>query len=75
MHLRFVESESTFAYFATTHDYLQVHGKPLVFYTDTTSIRCSASMVVAIVSLATTCIDARCCERFFALYGYCAGTR
>lgn len=38
MHLRFVESESTFAYFAATQDYLQAHGKPVAFYTDKHSV-------------------------------------
>jgi hypothetical protein len=28
MHLRFVESESTFAYFSATQNYLEAHGKP-----------------------------------------------
>jgi transposase len=38
MHLRFVETESTFAYFAATQDYLQAHGKPVAFYSDKHSV-------------------------------------
>jgi hypothetical protein len=38
MHLRFVESESTFAYFAATQDYLRAHGKPVAFYSDKHSV-------------------------------------
>jgi hypothetical protein len=34
MHLQFVESESTFDYFATTRAYLERHGKPVAFYSD-----------------------------------------
>ena len=34
MHLRFVETESTFAYFAATQEYLETHGKPVAFYSD-----------------------------------------
>jgi hypothetical protein len=34
MHLQFVQSESTFAYFAATQRYLEAHGKPMAFYTD-----------------------------------------
>jgi hypothetical protein len=34
MHLRFVETESTFAYFAATQGYLEAHGKPVAFYSD-----------------------------------------
>ena len=34
MHLQFVQSESTFAYFNATQRYLEVHGKPVAFYTD-----------------------------------------
>ncbi len=37
MELRFVPSESTFAYFETLKSYLQHHGKPVAFYS--TSIR------------------------------------
>jgi transposase len=34
MHLQFVESESTFAYFHATRAYLEVWGKPIAFYSD-----------------------------------------
>src|SRR5271154_5918965 len=34
MHLQFVESESTFAYFNATRAYLEAWGKPIVFYSD-----------------------------------------
>ena len=34
MHLQFVQSESTFAYFNATQRYLEQHGKPAAFYTD-----------------------------------------
>src|ERR1700756_4774551 len=34
MHLQFVESESTFDYFAATRTYLERHGKPIAFYSD-----------------------------------------
>ena len=34
MHLQFVETESTFAYFAATKAYLEAHGKPIAFYSD-----------------------------------------
>lgn len=34
MHLRFVETESTFSYFAATQGYLEAHGKPVAFYSD-----------------------------------------
>ena len=34
MHLQFVQSESTFAYFNATQRYLEAHGKPIAFYTD-----------------------------------------
>jgi transposase len=34
MHLQFVESESTFAYFAATRAYLEAWGKPIAFYSD-----------------------------------------
>src|SRR5215472_9495806 len=34
MHLQFVESESTFAYFHATRAYLEVWGKPVAFYSD-----------------------------------------
>src|SRR5258708_36977923 len=38
MDLRFVPSESTFAYFETLTTYLQHHGKPVTFYSDKHSI-------------------------------------
>src|ERR1700722_52007 len=38
MQLRFVASESTFDYFRTTRGYLEVHGKPVAFYSDKHSI-------------------------------------
>jgi hypothetical protein len=34
MHLRFVETESTFDYFQATREYLEAHGKPIAFYSD-----------------------------------------
>jgi hypothetical protein len=34
MHLRFVETESTFDYFVSTRDYLERYGKPVAFYSD-----------------------------------------
>jgi transposase len=34
MHLKFVETESTFDYFQATREYLEVHGKPVAFYSD-----------------------------------------
>jgi hypothetical protein len=34
MHLQFVESESTFDYFAATRAYLERFGKPVAFYSD-----------------------------------------
>ena len=34
MHLQFVESESTFAYFHATRAYLETWGKPIAFYSD-----------------------------------------
>jgi IstB-like ATP binding protein/Homeodomain-like domain len=34
MHLQFVESESTFAYFHAAHAYLEAWGKPVAFYSD-----------------------------------------
>jgi hypothetical protein len=34
MHLQFVESESTFAYFNATRAYLEAWGKPVAFYSD-----------------------------------------
>src|SRR3569832_1195398 len=38
MELRFVQSESTFDYFASTETYLRRHGKPVAFYSDKHSI-------------------------------------
>jgi hypothetical protein len=34
MHLKFVETESTFAYLTATREYLECHGKPVAFYSD-----------------------------------------
>src|SRR6202030_4194107 len=34
MHLRFVETESTFDYFQATREYLEAHSKPIAFYSD-----------------------------------------
>src|SRR3954454_1121081 len=34
MHLRFVPSESAFAYMAATREYVETHGKPVAFYSD-----------------------------------------
>jgi hypothetical protein len=38
MHLQFVETESTFSYFAATKAYLEAHGKPVAFYSDKHSV-------------------------------------
>ena len=38
MELRFVKSESTFDYFASTVSYLRRHGKPVAFYSDRHSV-------------------------------------
>src|SRR5258708_4737565 len=38
MHLQFVESESTFDYFAATRAYLERYGKPVAFYSDKHSV-------------------------------------
>jgi hypothetical protein len=38
MHLQFVDTESTFAYFAATKGYLEAHGKPVAFYSDKHSV-------------------------------------
>jgi transposase len=38
MQLRFVPTESAFAYFETTRAYLEQHGKPVAFYSDKASI-------------------------------------
>ena len=34
MHMRFVQSESTFDYFESTRQYIEEHGKPVTFYSD-----------------------------------------
>ena len=34
MHLKFVETESTFDYFQATREYLEAYGKPVAFYSD-----------------------------------------
>ncbi len=34
MHLQFVQTESTFAYFKSTRTYLETFGKPIAFYSD-----------------------------------------
>jgi Winged helix-turn helix len=34
MHLKFVETESTFDYFRSTREYLETYGKPVAFYSD-----------------------------------------
>jgi hypothetical protein len=34
MHLKFVETESTFAYLTAGREYVERHGKPVAFYTD-----------------------------------------
>lgn len=34
MHLRFCETESTFDYLAATREYIEMHGRPLAFYSD-----------------------------------------
>jgi len=34
MHLKFVETESTFDYFQATRECLEAHGKPVAFYSD-----------------------------------------
>lgn len=38
MHLKFVPSESAFAYFQATREYLERHGKPVAFYSDKHSV-------------------------------------
>jgi transposase len=38
MHLHFCEAESTFAYFAATRRYLELHGKPVAFYSDKATV-------------------------------------
>jgi hypothetical protein len=34
MHLKFVQTESTFDHFQATREYLEAHGKPVAFYSD-----------------------------------------
>ncbi len=38
MHLKMVESESTFAYMDATKEYIEAHGKPVAFYSDKHSV-------------------------------------
>lgn len=38
MHLKMVESESTFAYMDATREYIELHGKPVAFYSDKHSV-------------------------------------
>ena len=38
MHLKMVESESTFAYMEATREYIERHGKPVAFYSDKHSV-------------------------------------
>jgi transposase len=38
MHLKFVPSESAFAYFQATREYLERYGKPIAFYSDKHSV-------------------------------------
>jgi hypothetical protein len=38
MHLKFVPSESAFAYFQATREYLEAHGKPVALYSDKHSV-------------------------------------
>jgi transposase InsO family protein len=38
MHLKMVESESTFAYMEATREYIEAHGKPVAFYSDKHSV-------------------------------------
>jgi len=38
MHLKMVESESTFAYMEATREYIERHGKPVAFYSDQHSV-------------------------------------
>jgi transposase len=38
MHLHFTFSESTFSYFEATRAYLELHGKPLAFYSDKATV-------------------------------------
>jgi transposase len=42
MHLHFTPAESTFSYFEATRHYLELHGKPLAFYSDKATVfRCN----------------------------------
>lgn len=42
MHLHFTPAESTFGYFEATRRYLELHGKPLAFYSDKATVfRCN----------------------------------
>ncbi|WP_394551306.1 hypothetical protein [Pantoea sp. SGAir0183] len=38
MHLRFCDSESAFDYMTATREYIDVHGKPVAFYSDKASV-------------------------------------
>ncbi|BEU26914.1 transposase (plasmid) [Paraburkholderia sp. 22B1P] len=38
MHLHFTVSESTFSYFEATRAYVELHGKPMAFYSDRASV-------------------------------------
>jgi len=38
MHLKFVESESTFSYLVATREYLDKHGRPIALYSDKHSV-------------------------------------
>lgn len=38
MHMRFVQSETTLAYFEAVGEYLRLHGKPVAFYPDKLSV-------------------------------------
>ncbi|MEZ0134554.1 MULTISPECIES: ISNCY family transposase [Novosphingobium] len=38
MHLKMVESESTFSYMDATREYIETHGKPVAFYSDKHSV-------------------------------------
>jgi transposase len=43
MHLHFTVSESTFSYFEATRAYIELHGKPMAFYSDKASVFRSTS--------------------------------
>lgn len=45
MHLYFTYSESTFSYFEATRAYLELHGKPLAFYSDKATVCCGQSRI------------------------------